>query len=320
MDFCDIIISLFRALIYIIFIKKYNNINFWQFYELFGDFMNCEFITASISTCSLHIYEGKTETTKNVTCEWHLHFEYEMFLLLTGEKYFHINGNIEKLSVGDIIFVNSNIPHKTETPVGSRGILLQFKTTLKNNPLTEYELESIFKTGKSDYIVIKNGTDANKLIKQCMEKICREYENKQKYFEYFIKAYLLELSALLCRNDILTDYNEALERISDFIPVLNYIDKNYLKHISLLEVSKIMNFHTSYFCKKFKETIGVSFLEYLHIVRINKAARLIKETSKNITEISFETGFSSVSYFIKTFKKYNRCTPNKYRELCSKRQ
>ena len=66
--------------------------------------------------------------------------------------------------------------------------------------------------------------------------------------------------------------------------------------------------------------MGVSFVEYLNLVRLSKAKTLMQTTAKSIGEIAFEVGFSSVSYFIKTFKAHNGCSPNQYRALLPDRR
>ncbi len=278
--------------------------------------MNTELITPSITTCSLHLYEAKIPAKKIGMTDWHIHTEIEMVLILTGTKTFYIEDEIIRLNAGDIIFVNGDIPHKTETSVGSSCILLQFNTVSKNRDDSDHLwLEHISSDIDATHTVFEKGSDINALLTDCIQKIRCEYSEKKKSYDYFIKSYIYEVTAILYRNEILVDYNEWLQRVRPLTEVLKYIDKHYNEHISLSEISGILNFHSSYFCKFFKKIIGFSFVEYLNLVRLNKAKELMKSTSKNITEIAYDIGFSSVSYFIKTFRKYNYCSPNKYRSL-----
>jgi len=240
----------------------------------------------------------------------------EMVLLLAGTNTFYIEDEVIRLNAGDIIFVNGNIPHKTEASVGSSCVLLQFNTVSKNSDDLELRwLEHISSNTCATHNVFEKGSDINVLLTDCIQKIRYEYYEKKKSYDYFIKSYIYEVEAILHRNGILIDYSDWQQRILPLSEVLKYIDKHYNEHISLSEISGILNFHSSYFCKFFKNIIGFSFIEYLNLVRLNKAKELMKSTSKSITEISYDIGFSSVSYFIKTFKKYNYCSPNKFRSL-----
>lgn len=278
--------------------------------------MNVELITPSITTCSLRLYDAKIPAKKIRITDWHIHTEIEMVLILTGTKTFYIEDEIIWLNAGDIIFVNSNIPHKTETPVGSSCVLLQFNTSSKYSDNSDYLwLENIGSITNFTHTVLKKDSDINSGLTNCIQKIRYEFSEKKKSYDYFIKSYIYEVTAILYRNEILVDYNEWLQRVRPLTEVLKYINEHYNEHISLSKISGILNFHSSYFCKFFKNIIGFSFIEYLNLVRLNKAKELMKSTSKSITEISFEVGFSSVSYFIKTFRKYNYCSPNKYRSF-----
>ncbi len=278
--------------------------------------MNTELVTSCVSTCTLRLSDYNMPSDRISITDWHIHTEMEMILVLSGTKTFYINDEVILLNEGDIIFVNSNIPHKTETPKGSSSVLLQFNTSIQSGSDSEYFwAENIGSIKNYIYTVFKRDSAINHDLAECIQKICSEYSNKKRSYEYFIKAYIYELTAILYRNEILTDYGKWQQRIMPVTDVLKYVDAHYSEHISLSKISGILNFHTSYFCRFFKNILGVSFIEYLNLIRLNKAKELMKQSQKNITEISYEVGFSSVSYFIKTFKKYNYCSPNRYRSL-----
>ena len=57
----------------------------------------------------------------------------------------------------------------------------------------------------------------------------------------------------------------------------------------------------TYFCRYFKESTGMSPIEYLINLRIEEAARLIRETDYKIIEICLLSGFDNSSYFIRKF-------------------
>ena len=104
-------------------------------------------------------------------------------------------------------------------------------------------------------------------------------------------------------------------KIIKIMPVLEYIDKHYSEALTLPELSKILNINEYYFCRLFKKMVNTSFVQYLNFVRVCKAEKMLLSTDKSISEISYETGFSSVSYFNRTFKKYKLSTPGNYRKI-----
>ena len=277
--------------------------------------MNVELVTPSVSNCALRLYESGVVTQNTHVSDWHIHGEIEMILMLTGSKDFYINDKKITIRAGDIIFVNGNIPHKTETPIGSSCVLMQFRTSSQSDDAEDFQTYHIGAFSDTAYCVFEKGSEINTALTDCIQKICREYSEKRRSFETFIKSYICEVTAILYRNEILSDFGDWQKRVLPLKGVLEYIDRHHGEHISLAEISKISGFHSSYFCKYFKNILGVSFIEYLNLVRLGKAKALMKNTAKSITEISYQVGFSSVSYFIKIFKKYNYCSPNKYRAL-----
>lgn len=94
----------------------------------------------------------------------------------------------------------------------------------------------------------------------------------------------------------------------------SYIEENYDKdEISLNTVAAEVNLSPSHFSTIFAQEMGVTFVEYLTRVRMEKAKQLLRATSKRTTDIAFEVGYRDAHYFSNLFKKTQGCTPREYR-------
>jgi AraC-like DNA-binding protein/ligand-binding sensor protein len=93
----------------------------------------------------------------------------------------------------------------------------------------------------------------------------------------------------------------------------NYIEENYDRPISLKEAAGVVNTSVRYFCKVFKNYTGITFVDYLTRLRIEKSKSLLLNPHKRISEIAYEVGFESLTQFNRSFKKYAGMTPTKYR-------
>ncbi len=91
---------------------------------------------------------------------------------------------------------------------------------------------------------------------------------------------------------------------------LDYIEKNYKNHISLGDISKHVYLSQEYFSRLFKEEVGINFINYLTLYRIDKAEYLLKNTDMKITQVADEVGYSNASYFSKSYKKYKGISPD----------
>ncbi len=98
------------------------------------------------------------------------------------------------------------------------------------------------------------------------------------------------------------------------LKVKNYISKNYRDEIRLNTVADIAGMSPSAFSRFFKLHTGRSLTDYIIDIRLGSASRLLVDTSRSISEISFECGFNNLSNFNRIFKKKKNCSPTEFRE------
>lgn len=104
-------------------------------------------------------------------------------------------------------------------------------------------------------------------------------------------------------------------RYSDIIEAAKrQIEKMYMtEEISLNTVSASVGMSPSYFSSVFRKEMGVTFVEYLTQVRMDKAKELLMCSSMKTSEIGYEVGYKDPHYFSYIFKKNQGCSPKEYR-------
>lgn len=94
---------------------------------------------------------------------------------------------------------------------------------------------------------------------------------------------------------------------------LIYMDKHYKSALSYKDVAAELFISPSYFIALFKKETGYTFVDYLTMLRMEKAKAMLINTNMNITEIAYETGFNNSNYFSSLFKKTVGITAKEYR-------
>jgi len=107
--------------------------------------------------------------------------------------------------------------------------------------------------------------------------------------------------------------SQDARKVSKIRPAINYIDANYNKQITLDDVAEASHLSVSRLAHIFKEQMGVTIIDYLSSVRIERAKQLLLATNQNCTEICFEVGYNNQSYFTRTFKGLVGMTPRQFR-------
>lgn len=95
--------------------------------------------------------------------------------------------------------------------------------------------------------------------------------------------------------------------------ICNYINENYSEKITLNAIADSVGFSKYYISRLFKQHMGVTIIDYLIKVRLDKAKELLGKGDYSIKQISFMIGYSDPNYFTWSFKKYLGISPIKYR-------
>ena len=93
--------------------------------------------------------------------------------------------------------------------------------------------------------------------------------------------------------------------------IIEWTEQNCTRKLSLDEVSVRFGYTKHYFCQKFKNATGITYLTYLNTLRISRACKLLR-AGKTITEVCDECGFDDISYFSQLFKKITGLSPKNY--------
>jgi AraC-like DNA-binding protein len=91
------------------------------------------------------------------------------------------------------------------------------------------------------------------------------------------------------------------------------IDERSGEALTLAEIARSVHASTFHFCKIFKRTTGMTFTQYLAMVRIAKAKKLLANPQARITEVAYAAGFASLTHFNRMFRRIAGQSPTDFR-------
>lgn len=122
---------------------------------------------------------------------------------------------------------------------------------------------------------------------------------------------ILEIYRLSIQSPVFADQT----KLSTIKPVIDYIENNSDKDITLEELSELVHLSPQYLCRLFKECLSLRPFEFLARQRIQNAKALLLEGSLSINEIAEHVGYNDSSYFCAVFKRHEMMSPAEFRSL-----
>lgn len=248
---------------------------------------------------------------------WHFHPEYELVYIEGVEGTRHVGDHISTFYGSDLVLIGSNIPH-LNFDYGMqdeyRKEVLHISPNFKSKIFPEIpELDKINTLFEKSKYGIAFGSSTKKELGSLLKRL-----HKLSSFAQFM-AVLEILECLAHSDDYSLLHNEPVKnrynqkQQNRLREIYAYVDENYQRKIAIVEVAELCHLEKATFCRFFKKATGNTFISFLNQYRVSQAKRLIL-SGKNITESCYASGFESLSYFNRIFKKIANEKPSSFRQ------
>ncbi|MCR8630585.1 AraC family transcriptional regulator [Paenibacillus radicis (ex Xue et al. 2023)] len=271
----------------------------------------------------IRVYEISCQPGEQLL-ELHWHDELEFLMLTKGHAVFRVSMDEYELEAGEAIFVNSGQLHSGYISANEECFFTAVVFHLDILGGDRFDLvreKYINPLIQQKYVIpahISKRTASERELLGLLMQVFDLNLNERSLYELSTKAVLqmiisnlIMLGGPTFREFPLSVNHKDIDRLK---LIIEYMQVNYSNPIRLQDLAKIVSFSESYFCRYFKGFTGKSPLEYLNQLRAQRAALLLKDTNKKITEISLDVGFNTLSYFIGVFKTHFGYTPSEYRK------
>ena len=253
----------------------------------------------------------------------HFHNEFELSLALNARGK-RITGNrVEPFKEKDLILIGPNVLHcyKQEEVLPDCHCeisIIQFDKGMYQLPIFSttqlIHIRDMFMMAMRGGIIFPERTID--IIAPKLSRLTKkdEFEEVLLFFEILNDLACSEKRYIDITNQTQDAGTIALKSQSRRInKILNFIEMNYANKITLDDISQLIGMSPSATSRFFKTKTKNNFNYYLTNHRIGKAAQMLTETEKFISEICYSCGFNNISNFNMVFKKKKNCTPNEYR-------
>lgn len=258
------------------------------------------------------------ENNKEFDYPWHYHPEYELTYILTSHGVRYVGNSIENFFDDDLVLLGSNLPHcwinTSEQQQQASAIVVYIKEEfLDETWMQSCEFEAIRKL----LHLSAKGIKFDKAVALKVKQKCFDLLKLPPLERLILLLQILQELAqttqfhLLCElgfSYALNDSNN--ERINT---IYQYIQKHYREKISLRGIAAEVNMSEEYFSRFFSKVMKKPFFEFLNEYKINRACKLLIETDKQVSEVCYASGFESIPFFFRQFKKFKDCQPKMYR-------
>lgn len=255
----------------------------------------------------------------------HFHDHYELYYLLSGERIYFIKDRSYRVKAGDLVFVDRNTVHKTlesGMPDHER-IVLYVKPELFAAMAIASELtEALTEPFRWDVPIVRLPAQSAKVTDGIVMEMVKEMLHPDEGTGMVLRHRVLELMLHTYRYRHL-----GRIRMNEQAPVLHpkiqtvvrYLNGNYAKALTLPETAARFRISPHYLSRLFKQTTGFTFSDYLNLLRVKEAQRLLRETEQSVTDIALLAGFGNFSHFGKMFKRIVQQSPRAYRQAFEER-
>lgn len=273
----------------------------------------------------MQVYKNDFDWYVNRIIDWHWHPEIEFAAVLSGEVLCCINDTCIELHEGEGIFINSNIMHmerplhEGEKPLMTTVCFLpDFIGDCGGDLIYRKFVRPILKNSSVKGMKLTPEIEWQRRIIGLTRSVFELSQKRSWGYELMYRNMIGELWYLLAVNlhndeatssaDRKSGMNE--KRLKDMI---TFIQDNFRRELSVEEIARSANISKSECFRCFRSMIDRKPVEFLIEYRLKTAARLLKETDMQITEICFSCGFNHMSYFGKLFRRYYGMTPKEFR-------
>lgn len=261
----------------------------------------------------------------------HGHEFIELIYIVDGEAEHVFEGELYEINTNDVFIINPGESHTFHINPGKRIEIINclfLPNLIKNTWLKELGVSEsmdyfyihpfLDKQDRFHHRLNLRGDDAIRALSS-LKGMTKEFETKRTGYSTFIRLQLVELLILLSRNysekeKAVNSLSKNYERHMLIRRVCGYLERHHDQKIYILTLCELFNISRRHLNRIFKLETGLTVIEMVHKIRIEKAKHLLTYSDEKIISIATMVGYDDPAFFSRLFRRSVGCSPGKYRE------
>lgn len=249
---------------------------------------------------------------ENISFVAHWQKEIELVYVRSGEASFHVADHSFTAHAGDLVICESGTIHYSDSYHTKNNMdFLIFDTNIISSRFQNPNFKTALVTAAE-----LNSFGLSEALHRVFTVVPEELNKKQPYYKDIVSSVIREfwflLKRTLPREEQSKDDSRRSRMLGEFQELLDYIDKHFTEDLTLEDASNMMHFSPSHFSKTFKKMMGMNYVTYINMVRIEHAIQLLGTNQYRMIDIALECGFSNIRSFNRVFKEITGYTPTDF--------
>lgn len=279
----------------------------------------------------LHFLHKNLETNLKVALHrekeflklWHYHPEYELVYISRGRGTIYAGDYIGPYQPGNVFLIGAHLPHMFESSPASlnpddeeisEAYVVHFGDTFirsfsENNVEFGY-IPYLVKHAVTGLLFPDPGKKAFKIFRKTLKG---DIQKSTLHFMRILYHLQLKEKVHLATPAWIDQFNSSDRKLNK---ILQYIMLHFHEELSLADIASYAGMNKTAFCRYFKTKTGKSFVSFLNDIRVGFACKSLLDAHNSLTisDVCYASGFNSLSYFHRIFKRSKGVSPSEYRE------
>lgn len=265
---------------------------------------------------TIHYYE----LSKNFSYDGESHNFWEMVYVDSGEVEISANKKPIRLKQGEVIFHKPNEFHTLHADKKSAANVFVISFVCSSDAMKFFKGKIMPVPAKlKKYISAIIGEYRETFNPMSVEDTQLSIKDTPPIgSQQMIRTYLEQFLIMLIRheqeNQVIKVFPSKESMENHLVSQIMHIaEENLYDRLSVEQICRELNYSRAYLSRIFRQSANYTILEYILMLKIKEAKKLIREQNMNFTQISDKLGFDNPHYFSKVFKKIANMTPTDYK-------